>query len=156
MVDTISFGTPTGTAAMACCGGGVQVPAGCGRDVMAADVGPGEGRVQGANVDEDGLDAGSREPVTQVLVLRAFGIQSADEDNGLLAHRASPIFKGDSPLRRAEPGVAGSRRTPLRRPYSLLGGPRRAQHSRPRDQLFRFFHHGSKVLTRLPGGCNAA
>src|SRR5258708_7033218 len=69
-------------------------------------------------------------------------------------------FSGGAPPprapRRAEPGVAGSRRTPLRRPYSLLGGPRRAQHSRPRDQLFRFFHHGSKVLTSLPGGCNVA
>src|SRR5260370_39957594 len=93
---------------------------------MAADVGLGEGLVQGGHVDEDRLDAGQRETVTQVLILRAFGIQSADEDNGLLAHRASPIFRGDSPLRR---NIADRR-----------------------DQPFRFFHQGSKVLTSLPGG----
>src|SRR5216683_2206212 len=101
MVETISLGTPTGRArialvaiavfpdplaAIAGGGQGVQVHAGFGRDFLAGDVGLRERPVQRPDVNEDCLDARQREPVAQVLVLRAFGVQSADEDNGLLAH----------------------------------------------------------------------
>src|ERR1700682_204472 len=49
---------------------------------------------------------------------------------------ASPLSRGELP------------------PYARRAMP--CQHNRVREQLFSFFHHGGKVLTSLPVGCNVA